>query len=184
MGDDWRSDQSFIARRNEMRLGWLDKLVGDQTSGCESPIEALLEDAFRLMPIPRGCRPRPDCSIAHVALMFPNTAWPNWQDEPKFADEKYVIILEQVEIGEFRVDFLIVAKLAGIVRRIVIECDGHDFHERTKEQAERDRSRDRWFVSNGMTVLRFTGREIWRDPIACTKEISALLFQWDEAQTK
>lgn len=57
-------------------------------------------------------------------------------------------------------------------KNIVVECDGHDFHERTKEQAEHDRKRDRRLTELGYTVLRFTGREIWRDPIACA--LSAL----------
>lgn len=47
---------------------------------------------------------------------------------------------------------------------VAIECDGHDFHERTKEQAERDKKRDRDIQSLGWNVARFTGSEIVRDP--------------------
>jgi very-short-patch-repair endonuclease len=53
---------------------------------------------------------------------------------------------------------------------VVLEADGHDFHERTKEQAARDRSRDRAMTAAGITVLRFTGSEIWRDPMRCASE--------------
>jgi hypothetical protein len=55
---------------------------------------------------------------------------------------------------------------------LIVECDGHDFHERTKEQARRDRSRDRYMTSLGFRVLRFTGSEIHRDAEACAQEIS------------
>lgn len=55
--------------------------------------------------------------------------------------------------------------------RIAIECDGHDFHERTKEQARHDRSRDRALTLAGWTVLRFTGSEIHADPIKCASDI-------------
>ncbi len=56
-----------------------------------------------------------------------------------------------------------------------IECDGHQFHERSKEQAERDRSRDREIQTAGIVALRFTGREIWRDPFSCVNEIICAL---------
>jgi very-short-patch-repair endonuclease len=54
---------------------------------------------------------------------------------------------------------------------VVIEVDGHEFHERTPEQAERDRSRDRAMAAAGTMVLRFTGREINRDASACAQEV-------------
>ncbi len=56
----------------------------------------------------------------------------------------------------------------------VIECDGHDFHERTKEQAQRDKKRDRELQAAGYKVFRFTGSEIWRSRGECiTKSIGA-----------
>ena len=70
-----------------------------------------------------------------------------------------------------------VAKSSGEYAWLAIECDGHDFHERTKEQAERDRSRDRWMIANGVQVIRFTGREIWRDPEECARQIGSVLCQ-------
>jgi hypothetical protein len=53
---------------------------------------------------------------------------------------------------------------------IVIECDGHDFHEKTKEQARKDRSRDRSLQDIGYFVLRFTGSEIFEDAEKCVTE--------------
>jgi hypothetical protein len=58
---------------------------------------------------------------------------------------------------------------------VALECDGHDFHERTKEQAERDRKRDRDLQSAGFTVLRFTGSEIWRDARVVAREVYAVI---------
>lgn len=54
---------------------------------------------------------------------------------------------------------------------ICIYCDGHEFHERTKEQAKRDRSVDRWLQANGRIVLRFTGSEIWNEAQKCAEDI-------------
>lgn len=62
-------------------------------------------------------------------------------------------------------------------RRYAVELDGHDFHERTKEQAERDRSRDRALTAAGWVCLRFTGREVYRDPGACLDQIETFLIR-------
>ena len=57
---------------------------------------------------------------------------------------------------------------------LFIECDGHDFHEKTKEQVARDKKRDRKFVAAGLTIIRFSGSEIWANPLKCTWEVFAL----------
>jgi hypothetical protein len=53
----------------------------------------------------------------------------------------------------------------------IIEADGHDFHEKTKEQAKRDKIRDRHLIQEGYTILHFTGSEIWNDSDGVMKEI-------------
>jgi very-short-patch-repair endonuclease len=65
----------------------------------------------------------------------------------------------------YRLDFALFGKDFDI--SIAIECDGHDFHEKTKEQAARDKARERDLVGAGWLVLRFAGSELWRDPEAC-----------------
>lgn len=54
---------------------------------------------------------------------------------------------------------------------LAVELDGHDFHERTKEQAQRDKARDRALAAAGYRVLRFTGSEVWRDAGNCVDEL-------------
>jgi hypothetical protein len=53
-----------------------------------------------------------------------------------------------------------------------IYCDGHEFHERTKEQAARDRSIDRKLQQMGWHVFRFTESEIFRAPEKCMADIT------------
>lgn len=82
-------------------------------------------------------------------------------------------VWRQVQIDRYRVDFLI-AYRAGretLSKFVVLECDGHDFHERTKEQAEHDKRRDRTLQSLGLPVMRLTGSEIWRSPIKAAWEV-------------
>lgn len=78
----------------------------------------------------------------------------------------------QVKVGPYTVDFLItVRSLMYGTGTFVIECDGHDFHEKTKQQIERDKKRDRYLQAKGMSVFRFAGSEIWRDPRGVARSI-------------
>ena len=94
-------------------------------------------------------------------------------------------VVPQMRIGGCRVDFLLVwqePETPGLAtpgqpgepkRRqaaLVVECDGHEFHEKTKEQASRDKERDRMLQSRGFNVFRFSGADIYRRPIQCAEE--------------
>lgn len=85
-------------------------------------------------------------------------------------------VWQQALVGGYRVDFLITWRSAAGVQFVVVECDGHEFHERTKEQAARDRSRDRKIQAVGVPVLRFTGSEIWARANGCAKEVVEFLI--------
>ncbi len=89
----------------------------------------------------------------------------------------------QVQIGKYRVDFLFAQGLdRGDPYLLAVECDGHDFHEKTKEQAARDKARDRDLMERGVQVMRFTGSEIWRDPGECAAQVLMHLeSQWAES---
>ena len=82
-------------------------------------------------------------------------------------------IFPQVPILNDVADFVVFAPKGEGWSKLVVECDGHDFHERTKEQAAHDRARDRSMQEAGYTVFRFTGAEIYRDPIACARQVIA-----------
>lgn len=60
---------------------------------------------------------------------------------------------------------------------IAVELDGHDFHEKTKEQAQNDKEKDRFLQSHGYLVARFTGSEVYRDPQKCSNEVRHLAFR-------
>ena len=87
-----------------------------------------------------------------------------------------LIVRSQVQLEDWRVDFVISVFDHNEKEKwdhLIVECDGHDFHERTKEQATRDRSRDRQIMlDNKMEIMRFTGSEIWRDPWSCAEQIT------------
>ena len=125
---------------------------------CESPIELYLLAAMTLFPAFTSWS-----ASGYVAI---ETA-----DCPPDGDPKgwpLLTIVPQYQMEDFRVDFALFWRGGHL---IVVECDGHDFHERTAEQAERDRSRDRMLQKRNIAILRFTGREVYRDPFKCAEEI-------------
>jgi very-short-patch-repair endonuclease len=93
--------------------------------------------------------------------------------------EPWWVVGNQTEVGRFRVDFSVVAAndppewVTPV--KIAVEIDGHDWHERTKEQARRDKSRDRELQAEGWMVLRYTGSEVWADPIKCVRELEKIV---------
>lgn len=129
-------------------------------SRCESPIEELLMAALYAQH-----------TLCEYRLDF--MGGKNLPAEPYF--DRAAFIYAQIPIGPYRADFVIHdATLPfdmAAPRVMIVECDGHDFHEKTKEQARRDKQRDRFLVSKGYKLLRFTGSEIWADPEKCADEI-------------
>jgi very-short-patch-repair endonuclease len=95
-----------------------------------------------------------------VVNVFPQCRWESYRAD---------FVLVHVEL-----DFS-VTEPRLMERVVVVECDGHDFHEKTKWQAERDKGRDRDMTAAGLIVVRFTGSEIWRDPVKCADEALRIL---------
>lgn len=93
------------------------------------------------------------------------------------SNEAYIFLAPQVQVGEYRVDFVIgrCSDFDKPLRCVVVECDGHQFHQKTKEQVARDRTRDRFLSTQYGRVIRFTGSEIFRDPAKCALEAVQVL---------
>ncbi len=77
---------------------------------------------------------------------------------------------------KFRVDFLLTARDGDFTEHAVVECDGHDFHEKTKAQAAYAKQRDRVLTRKGLPVFHYTGSEIWNDAYRCAREVFDYLF--------
>jgi len=86
-------------------------------------------------------------------------------------------IQRQAKIGKYKADFAVQCILCP-GKTLIVECDGHDFHEKTKQQAAHDKKRDRFMTVSGYGVLRFTGSEIYRDPIGCVREVVGYFAQF------
>ena len=54
---------------------------------------------------------------------------------------------------------------------IAVEIDGHEWHERTKEQVDSRNQRDRALQYVGWKVFHFSGSEVVRRPLECVIEV-------------
>jgi very-short-patch-repair endonuclease len=103
---------------------------------------------------------------------------PRWMSDEEAVNGVYSVF-PQYRIGRYRVDFLVMRSEIDYLlnyplvksEKVIVECDGHDFHEKTKAQAAHDKKRDRFLQSKGMKVFRFTGTEIFGDCVSCVREI-------------
>jgi len=92
------------------------------------------------------------------------------------------IVCPQARVGKYRADFFVGYRhFDGTVISAAIECDGHEFHEKTKKQAQRDKERDRFFQSLGLLVLRYSGSEIFHDPVKCASDALRIIYDRAEA---
>lgn len=88
----------------------------------------------------------------------------------------YFSIKPQFKFQLFTLDFYIEVDLPGINKyRFNIECDGHEFHEKTKEQASKDKRRDRELQKAEVVVLRYSGSDIVNNPTVIREDITAII---------
>jgi very-short-patch-repair endonuclease len=148
-------------------------------SQCKSPIETLLASHMPLLS--GGSR---DEVYFHLE---PGLAKEQCSDvivertNKRVSPDDNWMVFQQVKIAQYSVDFFLFNAMGSVdyennftVHKWVafaVECDGHNFHDKTKEQAARDKKRDRQIQALNVPILRFTGSEIYRDAIGVINEI-------------
>jgi very-short-patch-repair endonuclease len=58
-----------------------------------------------------------------------------------------------------------------------IEIDGHNFHEKTKEQVRQDNQKNRDYLKHGIIPIRFSGSEVYNNPLKCAEETFITVIQ-------
>lgn len=95
--------------------------------------------------------------------------------EAEGAQKFEMIVFRQARMHGYKLDFLVSIK-AMIVVALDVECDGHEWHERTQQQAAYDRARDRDLLKHGIQTIRYTGSEIHRDSNHCAVDAMQVLL--------
>lgn len=160
----------------DTRLGFLDEVF----SQLQSPIEQMLAWAL----LNTGWY-----NLEHYShdvegwIDGGKEGWPGRPENPQSRScivfgEGSAHLIPQLQIGKYRTDLALIRKARRGYARVylAIECDGHEFHERTREQAQRDKARDREMQRLGWIVARYTGSEIAKDPSGAAKDIWQLAF--------
>lgn len=160
--------EEFLHKKaDELSLKYVDWLVSELEE-YENNDEGILSPVEQLFYIEYYSR----YFIASDYECLPFHLWPQYQDK---------------STGKYRLDFnadfvsVLINSNAGnryseeaICKvdhpRLGIEIDGHIWHEKTKEQAQHDKKRERFLISKGWKILRFTGSEVYKDPAKCLDE--------------
>lgn len=87
-------------------------------------------------------------------------------------------VVPQCPAGPYKIDLAVGINYEGNNYKIAIECDGHDYHEKTEAQARHDKKRDRYLQSQGWLVARFTGKEINQDPRKCAEQAIEMVMDY------
>lgn len=161
------ADAEILAARAADAMRWS---VATAVQSISSPIERrLLVGLLVAAPSVPNC-PASIMVRTNLEVWFGETS--GWQT---------LTIKSQAPVERYVADFeLTIAEdtpQGSVSTCIYIECDGHDFHEKTKKQAAHDKKRDRLFVSKGLTFLRFTGSEIHASAVTCATEALGVLAE-------
>ena len=125
--------------------------------GVESPIEDMVYIALQVQ-----CEPRLLTVNHHPDFVDGSPVW-----------TRGIQINPQAQIDKYRVDFLVSNNSTGV--QVIIELDGHAFHDKDKRQRSYEKARDRHFVKAGYQVLHYTGSDVVADPYRVAFEILEVL---------
>jgi very-short-patch-repair endonuclease len=130
-----------------------DELTGDWITlfqKCESPIEKLMCLAFF-------------DTEGRITPMLSNYSWDDVENAGNKLGLPVTMLWGQQKILAYRVDFMIARynPETWFSRRLVIECDGHEFHSSFAMQRY-DAIRDRAIKPFVGGIVRITGSEIYR----------------------
>lgn len=85
---------------------------------------------------------------------------------------------EEEFFNGYRPDFMIT--INGVYGGYVVEIDGHEWHEKTKEQARADKEKERMYLKSCYIPVRFTGSEVYHNAKMCVKELFEIIFRNNE----
>ena len=123
--------------------------------GCESPIEQLLALEFENIKLEYIHRFNPFVDVVGI-------------------DKQEIV---EAKGNKYRVDFLIPVVYKNRDNLMyVVECDGYDFHQKTKKQVEDDNKRQRDLQEAGYEVIRFSGTEIYHKPNQCALTVKNIIL--------
>lgn len=145
------------------------------------PFDEILNQSYLASRFSRFCVA--DKGITEMDFIWPQQAIGQYRADFAICRARYDVATLTDDVPAMPYEDVCYDELVRLSVPVIIECDGHDFHERTKGQAQHDRERDRYMQKRGYRVMRFTGSELYRDPMKCAKELDDFLAS-DESVAK
>lgn len=193
---DWAENNPWVAEekaRSEQAYTDNVKAFSEEVS---SIVGKLAEESFHCdmyMDCTSGAIQSPIESLFYIALNFVNkTSFLcrfSTLQHYTIGHHERLLIFPQHSVGKYKADFVV---FYGIVSNeeeknvsydgkwVAVELDGHQFHEMSEPQRRYEKERDRFFQKEGYLVFRYTGSEIFKNPIKSAAEVMAYLVDTDE----
>ena len=119
----------------------------------KSPIERIFITAFEL----------------YTELEKKETIYLFEQEKIKIEDKTYYADF-MFKADDYLNGLILGDNIKNIDYKLIIECDGHEFHEKTKEQVKKDNEREYDLKMAGYEILRFSGSQIYNEPLKCARD--------------
>lgn len=130
-------------------------ILQESLIGCESPIEQLLS-----------------LYLANLNISFND--WNPFIEVSPISNNQEIVCKNG---KKYRLDFYFIVNYKNQGAKCFgIECDGHEFHQKTKEQVQYDNQRQRDLQNEGIEIIRFSGSEIWKNPFKCANEVKNIIL--------
>jgi very-short-patch-repair endonuclease len=156
---------AFIGRAAEL-CGKLEaeRFAQDMQADClERGTQSPIEDMFWVA-----------CSLMARSLFIDINPEPDAGKDGEIVFPDGIYIRPQAMVGKYRADFCVHSLGFGpaeVFTPVIVELDGHDFHDKDKRQRSYEKKRDRDLIRAGYKVLHFTGSDVVKDPFACAFEV-------------
>lgn len=121
---------------------------------CESPIEQLLAMALEV-----------EIPFKYFYLFNPKIEMLGYQKN------EWITINGENYRADFLIDFVFSFEFKKVTYRLIVECDGFQYHQGNKDQIDKDYKRQNDLLANGYDVMRFTGAMINKNPNKCARDI-------------
>lgn len=155
--------RKFIGKASDdagrIEANWFDVTICDfiEEHSISSPIEQLFVAAIHVMAKANFEPINPNPSRAADGHQFSSHGI---HVEPQFSIDRYRVDFRIERFGNY-------GHSTGVV---LVELDGHEFHDKDKKQRSYEKARDRYLAKSGFVVLHFTGSDVVADPYKVAHE--------------
>jgi hypothetical protein len=162
---DNKVDRWLIKRSEDIKEEWVEN-VNYKLNKCQSEIEKLFM----------------------IEFLYQN----EWGGSLGILPDDEVFIFPQFKINNYKVDFMIFVASFNEWSKdglnnypskhkekcLIVELDSYLWHGSDPEQFTKEKTREREIIKEGYNIMRFSGREIYRNVEKCVEEITEHF--WEE----